>query len=100
MVPGNVPKFRIGPKGPKAFRVSARVVPPGAPRGGRRQLYGRQLFFWRRVPGAAAPFSEAPGPPGIDEKSIKKGVVEKYEFLDENVWFFDDFLEAQNPEIH
>ena len=45
VVPGNIPKFRIGPKGPKAFRVSARVVPPGGPRGGRRQLYGRHLCF-------------------------------------------------------
>ena len=46
-----------------------------------------------------APFSEAPAPPGIDEKWIRKGVVERYGFVDEKVWFLDGFPEAGNPEI-
>ena len=87
----------MSPKDPKR---RDEIKGPGSPRGGRRQLYGKPLFFWRRVPGAAAPFSEAPGPPEIDEKSIKKGVVEESEILDENVSFFDHFLKAQNHEIH
>ena len=95
----NVPKTILEACRPKTQNAEMKLRVLEAPGAAGVSFTVSRFIFGGASRAGRAPFSEAPAPPGIDEKWIRKGVVERYGFVDEKVWFLDGFLEAGNPEI-